>query len=79
MSPPPYSEEEPAAAPAGPPPLLVWEELRACDGLRAEVARLKDRIARLPPHSGRRVALQDRLTRKVAELLAAETRIGRRR
>ena len=66
-----------ALRPAPPPPLLAWRELRELDGMRARRAELQARIAALPKHAHRRVALEARLGELTAAIIAREIQILR--
>jgi len=63
---------------AAPPPLLVWEERRHIDRMRAEREELRQRIARLPLHCHRRIVLQARLEQLTLQLVAAEVALDAR-
>ncbi len=67
-----------AARPSAPPPLLVWEERRHLERMRAEREDLRQRIARLPLHCHRRIVLQARLEQLALQLVAAEIALNAR-
>ena len=60
-----------ALRPAAPPPLLAWREMRELDGMRARRRDLQARIAALPRHAHRRVALEARLGELTAAIIAS--------
>lgn len=60
------------------PPLLVWRERHELDRLEQERLDLAMRVAALPRHSHRRIALQARLTVITHRILAGTTGAQRR-
>lgn len=56
-------------------PLFAVDEIRAIERLQAARDQLTRRILALPPHSHRRIALQDRLAELTAQQLALEAKL----
>jgi hypothetical protein len=65
--------------PAASLPLLTWREDAAVLQLADERQRLRERIARLPPMSHRRVELTARLKQLTADELRLELKTGQTR
>lgn len=70
-----------AAAPRPPAeavPLLMWDELKKVEDLRAERAALIRRMAAYPPFSHRHVRLEAQLNELTARVIAAELELARK-